>query len=1018
MTRAPRPGPDQRRTLVRARDLAAFRSALVERALAGDALACRRRTLVLPTRASVELLRQSIEAEAVRAARTAVILPDLVTRDEWMAGLHRALPGAPPLLTRTAREILLGRAARQVARRARMPEGPFLLRPGLVAEMLRFYDALRLRQRTVRRFARALFDDLRVERGTDRGSEGLIHQTCFLGFTFLAYERGVAASGAIDEHALRRRLIEAQPVLPFEHIVVAVADRSSDLRGLWPADFDLIGRLHGIADVDVVMTEETHDAGFRERLEGELPGIEEHLVPGPVQPSRQGGAAGPAGPILVRPPDTGAGDARPQLCFVSRDREEELRDVVRVIRRRAERTNGALAPTAVVFQRPLPYLYLAEQVLSDAGVPFQAFDALPLASEPYAALLDLVLTMARTGGTREATVALLRSTLARFDVDGEPVGLRDAAALDAALTERRTLGEANTYVDEVAAWFGDRTSRGGFESGRARRAARAAQAIHAALAPYRSGTSAGAQVATVADFLRSHQRPMPGDDPSLERSRRARAAVLGVLDSLADAFARHDDAPRPHDVVTAAIHHVVESQTFAPRRGRSGVHLVDAVAARFGEFEHVHLVGLVETDWPERARGSILYTTGLLKPLGWPQSGEHAQAEQAAFRDVLGLAADTVHLHAFQLEGDSVVALSPILDAARRLRSRVEAPASRRRIFADELLTATPALAPAGDAAMGQWLAARAARPSLGVPAYSGAVDPQAPQSYRVSKVDRYVDCPFKYFAESVLGLPEEREEMSGLTPLERGTLLHALFERFYQRWQADGRGAITAASLPEALAQFTQLTHEALAGLPEADRALEETRLLGSIVARGIAERVFELEVDEGGQIVDRLIEYELRGPFAFPLLGGMAQKTIEIRGKADRIDVFDDDSLRVIDYKLSRLPDVKTSLQIAVYAHCASQVLEARDGRPHAVDSAVYLAFGDERKFRGGFDSRTHPAAEAVQARAAEFAAAVQQIENGEFPARPLRTDMCRWCRYAGVCRKEYRIKGRVEDDAAESV
>ena len=56
--------------------------------------------------------------------------------------------------------------------------------------------------------------------------------------------------------------------------------------------------------------------------------------------------------------------------------------------------------TAVVFHRPLPYLYLAQRVFADAHVPYQAFDALPLAAQPYAALLDVVLTAARTGVTR------------------------------------------------------------------------------------------------------------------------------------------------------------------------------------------------------------------------------------------------------------------------------------------------------------------------------------------------------------------------------------------------------------------------------------------------------------------------------------------------------------------------------------------------------------------------------------------------------------------------------------------
>ena len=53
--------------------------------------------------------------------------------------------------------------------------------------------------------------------------------------------------------------------------------------------------------------------------------------------------------------------------------------------------------TAVVFQRPLPYLYLARQVFPDAEIPYQAFDALPLAAEPFAAALDLVFVVRHVG---------------------------------------------------------------------------------------------------------------------------------------------------------------------------------------------------------------------------------------------------------------------------------------------------------------------------------------------------------------------------------------------------------------------------------------------------------------------------------------------------------------------------------------------------------------------------------------------------------------------------------------------
>jgi RecB family exonuclease len=165
----------------------------------------------------------------------------------------------------------------------------------------------------------------------------------------------------------------------------------------------------------------------------------------------------------------------------------------------------------------------------------------------------------------------------------------------------------------------------------------------------------------------------------------------------------------------------------------------------------------------------------------------------------------------------------------------------------------------------------------------------------------------------------------------------------------------------------------------------------------------------------VKRLLEVDLRGPFTFPRLHGLVQQTIEIRGKADRIDVFRDGGLRVIDYKLGRLPDVETSIQVAVYAHAARQVLEGRDGRVHPVVAAMYLAFGDDRKLEGSLGSRDEMPDMAVQARASDFATTVEAIEAGKFPARPKRPGDCAWCRYAGVCRKEYLAN---DDGTAESV
>ena len=64
--------------------------------------------------------------------------------------------------------------------------------------------------------------------------------------------------------------------------------------------------------------------------------------------------------------------------LMSRDREEELVAVAKRVK--AETPN--LDRVAVVFERPLPYLYIAREVFGGAGIPYQTTDALPLADAP------------------------------------------------------------------------------------------------------------------------------------------------------------------------------------------------------------------------------------------------------------------------------------------------------------------------------------------------------------------------------------------------------------------------------------------------------------------------------------------------------------------------------------------------------------------------------------------------------------------------------------------------------------
>ena len=279
-------------------------------------------------------------------------------------------------------------AARHAVRADVIP--PFRLRAGLGQSFLQFYDELRRQRRSVDAFERLTTEDLGPSADLDRGARRLLRQTHFLAATFRAYERRLVEAECLDEHGLREYL-ENSTVTCFERVIVTLPDHVASQAGLWPADYDLLSRLPGLRQIDIVATERVLSSGFLERLLDRLPGIEEHPC---VDRSAQL-------PSLV-----GTSDDR--TYFVWRDREEELRAFVRSVKRLGKESTVS-ARVGVVYPRPLPYLYLARQLFAQAGVPFVSYDTLPLASEPYAAALDLVCEFALSGFSRSSTVALLGS---------------------------------------------------------------------------------------------------------------------------------------------------------------------------------------------------------------------------------------------------------------------------------------------------------------------------------------------------------------------------------------------------------------------------------------------------------------------------------------------------------------------------------------------------------------------------------------------------------------------------------
>ena len=1000
----------RRTRLLRAAGLDGFRAHLAE--LVRVAPAGADSFVLVPTAAAGEQLRRTVRARL----GDAVAMPPIGTRAELYERLLARLSPDARTLSGFEREALIAAAARE-AEEAGVPP-PFHVRPALVAEMLALYDYLRRLQRTVDDFDRLLTGELEPAADSDQGAAQLLEQTRFLTATFRGYESRLLDTGLLDEHAARALLIDTPAAAPLRHVVITVGDRPLDPDGLWPADVVMLTSIAGLEAIDVVATDATLEAGYLDRLRLAFVGIEE--TESSLLAASAPAIVVPAGTLRLAPGNR-SGQAAGELPFALeyRDREEELEGVAR--RLKADRRSGRhvnLEQTALVVARPLPYLYLARDVFQGAGVPFEALDTLPLAAEPYAAAVDVAMECVAAGFTRRALVALLRSPHFRFvagaagAVTGAADVTRDAiAALDVTLAEQRYLGG----LDRLA-------SLAGSCRGTAQPAFAAALAAGTLLSPLGESHPMVEHVDLLRAFLDRHDRPQPGND----RRDRVRTAVALALSGLGEAYRRHD--PGASGTITdlsAAVRRWLGAQTFALRTGEGGLQILDRQAARFADFDDVQVMGLVEGEWPERPRRNIFYPQALLaqlEPARPDRVARHQERDlvrfaRASFRDLLMSARHRVRVSTFALESDAVVEPSAFLDdlptlglsrevstldesvqvfayeALAALKEGADKPADKKGLPPPELV------GPHFSGAVGRWARVRAGGAARERARFEGEAGPWVLPRVSVSRLERYLKCPFQFYVTNVLQIDEEPEDENTRSPLDRGRFLHELFETFFHEWQARGRGRITAADMAEARALFVEICEPALASLSPAEAGLERARLYGSAVGSGIAERVFAMEAERGTAIRERLMEFELDGEFTFTGEDG-ASRAVRLRAKIDRVDVLADGTFRVIDYKTRYVPDRRMALQLPIYSAGVRARLAAERGPGLTPSEAMYLSF-EGRNAVVPLEDRHQSFDELVTAAEHRLVQALDDIAAGHYPPRPETRNLCGMCAFVAVCR-----------------
>ncbi len=342
----------------------------------------------------------------------------------------------------------------------------------------------------------------------------------------------------------------------------------------------------------------------------------------------------------------------------------------------------------------------------------------------------------------------------------------------------------------------------------------------------------------------------------------------------------------------------------------------------------------------------------------------------------------------------------------------VEFPATAQEYRLRALLSGAPAGSVDEEAAAGTEVVEQ--RRSTAFTRFDGnlaGADVPSPVERTVSatRLERWANCPFAYLMRDVLGVDEVEnpEEQLTITPHHRGSLVHEVLERFIlgvldrppapnEAWSAVDEDRLK--DIAEAV--FGEYEAKGLTGRAVFWRR-ERRRIMTDLL------RVLEADSRYRRDHGTRPLAAELRFGFADSEVGvvrlALADgRSVGFLGLADRVDVADDGSLHVVDYKTGRADDYRgldeddpdlggTRLQLPVYGEAA----RALAGTPEALVRAEYWFASSKGRFkRIGYD-----VTRGVLARVGEtLAVIVGGIESGVFAAYPRATSTTPWvvCAY----------------------
>ncbi|WP_216830232.1 PD-(D/E)XK nuclease family protein [Alkalihalobacterium elongatum] len=286
-------------------------------------------------------------------------------------------------------------------------------------------------------------------------------------------------------------------------------------------------------------------------------------------------------------------------------------------------------------------------------------------------------------------------------------------------------------------------------------------------------------------------------------------------------------------------------------------------------------------------------------------------------------------------------------------------------------------------------------------------LDPRKNENLTIttSKLEMLGTCPYKYFLKHILYVEEEQVEefdmYSWLNPPTRGSLLHEVFERFYDRLKEEKQKPQVEKHLDliiEIADQVLSYARESNPPPSEIIYLLERQEILESCSVFLKAEE----EASDDGDPLFFEFSFGISGqdPATIDLANG---ETIRLSGKIDRVDRLKNGLYAIIDYKTGSSYGYTDKayfnggrkLQHSLYALAFEKLFAHQNAQ---VSSSAYLF--PTLKGQGERIERKHNAEEREK-----FLSIVEHLcellAQGHFPYTDVADD-CKYCDYKIICQR----------------